>query len=508
MGSTDVRAVALSSLDVPDGHELMAYSCEDCACPVNQERDERQRSAEPPTGEFVCARDTIELPVDDEYSVLFSPYGNGGVVVVNEAARDIFRSFRQPRPVADLVRAGQDDDRDGAASVVGRLVEQELIHRPGRPPQPTFGVSTELTAWLHVTNACNLRCHYCYVHKSNERMDNTVGRAAVDALVRSAADHRFRSLRLKYAGGEASLNAATLLELHDHAVTRCAAAGLALSAVVLSNGVAIPAALAGELKARGIRMMISLDGIGAANDAQRPTVAGRPSSAMVTRTVETLLGIGLAPHISITITSRNVTAVAEVVRFALERGLTFSFNFFRDNDCAASFADLQYEEHAMVSGLRDAFAVIEELLPPWSVLGSILDRGQLVSPRRRSCGVGDDYVVIDQNGQIAKCHMEIGSTIGDVRTTDPVQAIRADTTGIRNLLVEDKEGCRDCTWRHWCSGGCAVATFRATGRFDVRSPNCNIYKAIYPEAVRLEGMRVLRFATLTRVPNPGSKDQY
>ena len=30
-----------------------------------------------------------------------------------------------------------------------------------------------------------------------------------------------------------------------------------------------------------------------------------------------------------------------------------------------------------------------------------------------------------------------------------------------------------------------------TGRFDVRSPNCRIYKAIYPEAVRLEGLRLL-----------------
>lgn len=132
-----------------------------------------------------------------------------------------------------------------------------------------------------------------------------------------------------------------------------------------------------------------------------------------------------------------------MVWFALERDLTFSFNLFRDNDCAASFADLQYEEQAMVRGLRDAFAVIEEMLPPWSVLGSVLDRGQLVEPRRRSCGVGDDYVVIDQNGQIAKCHMEIGATLGDVRTVDPISAIRDDVTGVRNLLVEDTEGC------HW-----------------------------------------------------------
>ena len=54
-----------------------------------------------------------------------------------------------------------------------------------------------------------------------------------------------------------------------------------------------------------------------------------------------------------------------------------------------------------------------------------------------------------------------------------------------DLAVQEKEGCRDCSWRYWCSGGCTVATFRATGRYDIKSPNCNIYKAIYPEALRL-----------------------
>jgi hypothetical protein len=53
----------------------------------------------------------------------------------------------------------------------------------------------------------------------------------------------------------------------------------------------------------------------------------------------------VAPHITITITGRNVGDVAPVVRF------TLSFNFFRDNECAATFADLQYEEQTMVAGL-------------------------------------------------------------------------------------------------------------------------------------------------------------
>jgi len=440
----------------------------------------------------MCARDVLELPLDAERHVLFGPHGNGGVVVVNLAARELFHELAQPRTLADLAASGHDPDR--ASAVLTRLLEYDLIHPPDAEPAPQFRKSTQLTVWLHITNACNLRCPYCYVHKSGEAMDHTTARDTVDALVRSAVGNEFRSIRLKYAGGEASLNTAVLFGMHDHAVARCAQSGLGLSSVLLSNGVAISDRLARELAAREIAVMVSLDGIGAAHDAQRPTLSGRPSSAMVVRSIERLIQAGLPPHISITITSRNVDAIAPVVRFALERDLTFSFNFFRDNACAAGFANLQYEEKAMIEGLRQAYAVIEELLPPWSILGSVLDRGQLLQPRQKACGVGDDYVVVDQNGRIAQCHMDLGTTIGDVRTVDPVRAVRDNGAAIKNLLVDDKEGCRDCTWRHWCAGGCSVATFRATGRFDVRSPNCNIYKTIYPEAVILEGRRLLKFA--------------
>jgi uncharacterized protein len=445
-----------------------------------------------PADPLVRARDVLAIALDDEHHALFGPHGNGGVVVVNRAAHSLLDDLAEPTRVAELVAAGHDPD--SVEAVLSRLLAADLVHLTGAEPSPRFRESRELTVWLHVTNACNLACPYCYVHKSREAMDEATAVETVDALVRSAIEHGFTALRLKYAGGEASLNVGVLMALHDHARTRCTEAGLALSAVLLSNGVAISERLARQLAERQIAVMVSLDGIGAAHDAQRPTVGGRPSFTMVERSIDRLRTAGAAPHLSITITGRNVADIAPVVRFALERELTFSFNFFRDNACSVGLADLQFEEQAMIDGLRAAFGVVEEMLPPWSVLGSVLDRGQLLQPRQKACGVGDDYVVVDQHGQIAQCHMELGASLGDVRRIDPVRAVRADGAPIRNLLVDAKTGCRDCTWRHWCSGGCAVATFAATGRFDVRSPNCRIYKTIYPEAVRLEGKRLLTFA--------------
>jgi uncharacterized protein len=491
------RAVVLSSLDLPDAQQLLVYSCEDCACAVSERHgraaERRQRVLDmADLSPWVNAEETAEIRLPGDHLLLFNPLGRGGAIVVNDLAYNIYHSFDKPVYLTDVQLAWS--GQHGIEPAIARLSQLDLIHPDGQPPELDFNSGEVLTAWLHVTNDCNLRCPYCYVAKSAAGMDQSTGYAAVDAVISSAVANGFPAVKLKYAGGEASLNHRLLVKMHARAKSLAAQHGLHLYATLLSNGVALRPALVDTLRDERIRVMISLDGVGDAHDAQRPTIAGRPTFRLVERTITQMIGQGHAPHLSITITSRNSDGIADVVRFALERGLTFSLNFYRDNDHAASFPDLRYEEQAMISGLLSAFAVIEEFLPPWSVLGSVLDRGQLLQPRQRSCGVGQDYLVIDQRGQVAKCHMEIERTLGDIFTSDPLQLVQRDEATVQNLPVEVKSGCRDCTWRYWCSGGCAVATFRATGRYDIKSPNCNIYKAIYPEALRLEGLRLLKHA--------------
>jgi uncharacterized protein len=439
-----------------------------------------------------CAPEIYAMEIDSNHKLVFNPLGEAGVVVLNQRASRIFESFRQPATVDDAVKLGLGPLHEVSA-VCARLSDLGMLRPEGPSSPPQFQRSKTVTAWLHVTNACNLRCPYCYVNKSDDPMTEPVGRSAVEAVMRSAVSHGFTAVKLKYAGGEASLNHRLVVRLHEHARVLAAELGLELQATVLTNGVALPRAFVRFLKEHGIRVMISLDGVGDQHDAQRPLVSGRPSFHFVVRTIGQLIEEGHPPHLSVTITNRNADGIADVVRFALARNLTFSLNFFRDNDCAAGFTDLQYEEHTLTSALLDAFKVIEEEMPPWSVLGAILDRGQLLQPRERSCGVGQDYVVIDQHGRVAKCHMEIERTLGDVFRDDPLGLVLEDRTTALNLAVSEKEGCRDCTWRYWCSGGCTVATFRATGRYDIKSPNCNIYKAIYPQALHLEALRLLKY---------------
>ncbi len=145
-------------------------------------------------------------------------------------------------------------------------------------------------------------------------------------------------------------------------------------------------------------------------------------------------------------------------------GITISLRISRIYD----FADEQ-----IISAMRSVFAVIERQLPSRSLLGSLLDKANAAAPHNHTCGVGQNYLVIDQNGGVAKCQMEIKRTITTVKADDPLQIIRRDRLGVQGLAVEEKEGCRTCDWRYWCTGGCPLVTYRATGRYDVKSPNCS-----------------------------------
>jgi len=145
--------------------------------------------------------------------------------------------------------------------------------------------------------------------------------------------------------------------------------------------------------------------------------------------------------------------------------------------------------------MRAAFAYIEERLPRRRIIDGLIDKGNMRVPHHYTCGVGRNYLVISPRGEVAKCHADITHGVTTIQADDPLQQIRDDRTGIQAVDVDDKEGCRTCTWRYWCGGGCPLLTYRMTGRNDLRSPNCAIYQALFPDVVRLEALRLLAYAS-------------
>jgi uncharacterized protein len=378
--------------------------------------------------------------------------------------------------------------------VLRQLAEGGLLCPVDGPPvlPATFN---ELAAWIHVTNACNLRCTYCYIAKTNETMTTATGEAAIDAVLRSAHLHGYKTVLLKYAGGEASLNFSLVEHLHQYAQKQAKDRGVEhLRGVLLSNGVGLTTSMLQTLRDLNMRLMLSLDGSEAFHDAQRPRIGGQGSYHAAIASINRARALGVDITVSITVTGASVAGLPSVVSWLLDQGVHFTINFYREHRRSAPSAELKLDEQRLIEGLRAAYAVIAQSPPAYSLLGSLLDRVNMAAAHQRTCPVGESYLVIDQHGAVAKCQMEIEHPITTIQENDPLAVIRADRAGIQNVPVEQKEECRQCVWKYWCSGGCAVTTVQTTGRYDTASPNCAIYKALYPDVLRLEGLRLLYHA--------------
>ncbi len=88
--------------------------------------------------------------------------------------------------------------------------------------------------------------------------------------------------------------------------------------------------------------------------------------------------------------------------------------------------------------------------------------------------------------------MDIENKVTTVWDPDPLGTIRQDTFGL-HLSVDERAECSECEWCYWCAGGCPLETYHTTGRYDLKSPKCSIYKQLLPEIIRLEGQRILAY---------------
>jgi uncharacterized protein len=429
------------------------------------------------------------LSLSSEYKIFLSP-GNAGLAVLNSYASDVLNTFHSSHSL-DIIPP-QEFNVAQQLAALGLLVPAEDASRNETCNSTVSAIS--LTSWLHLTDRCNLRCDYCYLPHVSEDMSSETGRAAVDAIFRSAKINDFKQVKIKYAGGEPLLRYPLILELHTYAKSLADEYGLILEEVVLSNGTLLTAEMAQTLKALGIRLMISLDGFGDYHDSHRSYASGRGSFTDVAEAIELALANRLVPSISVTVSSRTAAGLPQIMAWILERSLPFSLNFYRENELTASRPDMRLDEEKIITGMLAAFKVIENNLPRRDFLGGIMDRVNLSSAHIRTCGVGQNYLVFDQNGLAAKCQMQIQQPVTNLQAEDPLAVIRTDPLGIQNISVEEKEGCKTCEWKNWCAGGCPLETHRVTGRYNVKSPNCNIYKALFPEALRLEGLRLLKYA--------------
>ncbi len=327
-----------------------------------------------------------------------------------------------------------------------------------------------LSAYLHVTQRCNLACRGCY---SLDEHRNVLDDAPLSDVCHAIDQLAAAGLqRLVVSGGEPFLRD-DLPDIVRHAKQDCGIPRVD----VLSNGTCItPEALRAMAPYVG-SVSVSFDGCSADSV---PYIRREQRFDELVDAVRMVQDAGIAAHIIPTAHAKNIHELPKYVALARDLGATMNFSLLT---CEPGDPDL--------GGLLPDDEVLRELGRSMLTMGDGAPVLAVDSPIgmnltvKRDCGAGARTVSIDADGTVYPCHMmhRPRLAMGNVFAGSLKDALAGEVgTMMRSLRVEDCEGCSDCRYEYVCGGGCRARSLYATG--SLRQPDsycamiCEFYDAL------------------------------
>ncbi len=336
---------------------------------------------------------------------------------------------------------------------------------------------------LHLTERCNLACHYCFVPTGSARaMSPEVGRAAADLCIEHAARSGERAI-LSFFGGEPMLAFDTLREVVEYATARARARRVPCLFRMNSNGTLITDAHLAWFEAHALRFTLSLDGDHAMHDSARVDHAGRGSFAALQARFDAFLAFDPALEVSLVVTPRNLGHLASGLAFLFERG--FHWLTVRPDVMAAWDRDAIAELRRQYLRVADDYLV--RLRRGDELYLNLFDdkwRSATGDAGHARCDAGGGRLSVAPGGELYPCVRWVGGAgpeagLGDVRRGLDAAAVAA----LRARVEAPKQPCAGCAYQERCSHECACEQLSATGGLEGPAPAlCEHERVLIPIA--------------------------
>lgn len=324
------------------------------------------------------------------------------------------------------------------------------------------------SAYVHVTQRCNLQCVGCYsLDEDRNALEDAPARLINQAIAQLASAG---VEQIVISGGEPFLRD-DLAAIAAFAKIECGIPAV----VVLSNGVGLDARQLKRVAPFVDRLSISFDGCSASSPAY---IRGTQRYAELVRAVEAVKAASIPAHMIATIHALNIGDVQRYLELADELGITLTFSLL---SCPSDDPALK----ELIPG-DDGLRVLGRTMLTLGKGGSPL--GLADSPMgasltvKRACGAGVKTVSVAADGTVYPCHMlhRRDLAMGNL-FTGTVQGALASDVGqtFRRLETESFETCSACEFVHLCGGGCRARAFFESGDFEAPDPYCVMMKEFF-----------------------------
>lgn len=320
---------------------------------------------------------------------------------------------------------------------------------------------------LNVSHDCNLKCSYCFASKENylgEKivMDREVAFAAIDFVAEKSVGRK--NIEIDFFGGEPLLNFGVVKDTVDYARSVEEKHGKKFRFTVTTNGVLLNDEIINYINENMSNVVLSLDGRPEVHDKMRMSRCGGGSYNVVVKNFMKLANLrkGKDFYVRGTFTAENLDFTNDVLHIYK---LGFKSISVEPVVCSSDAPYALREEHIpaiyreyerlAAECLRNDFGFFHFMID--------VDGGPCAVKRISGCGAGCEYLSVTPSGDIYPCHQFVGKKellMGNVLEGKYDTSVRDRFLGI-NVLQKDK--CRDCWAKYYCSGGCHANTYEFSG---------------------------------------------
>ncbi len=319
------------------------------------------------------------------------------------------------------------------------------------------------TLVLHVTDACNLGCRYCYygdaghAASAKAKMSRKVAFRAVDFLMENSVD--LKEVVIVFFGGEPLLNLDLIRLIVDYARKKATEKEIRIDFAITTNGTLLNDKVIGFLRENNIGVTISIDGFEKVHDRFRRFPNGAPSYGAILPGLKKLLadkeGKPVVARVTVAGESKYIPEILDHL---------LSLGFSEAGFAPVTTSDLSYQlSLGEMEHLLSHFKMLSETFidhakrDEFYGFTNLVDNLVVLHEGERKdypCGAGLGLFSVDTKGHLYLCQRltgEASSCMGDVFSGfDRLLLSRFR----QQAFISEKKACTECWVRKICAGGC------------------------------------------------------
>ncbi len=338
-------------------------------------------------------------------------------------------------------------------------------------------ITTLKALCLHVSHDCNLRCEYCFASEGDynsgrKLMEKEVAIKAVDYLVANSQGRH--KIEIDFFGGEPLMNFDVVEAVVKYGRKIEKEINKRFYFTITTNGTLLNKQRIEFINEYMDNVVISIDGRKEVHDETRHDCNGKGSYEKIVPLAKELVAgrNGKSYFVRGTFTAKNKDFSNDVMHLA-----ELGFKEISVEPVVGSGNDLYFKDADTHDILKEyenlALKYIDRLKSDnkfrFYHFNINLEDGPCLLKRITACGAGYEYLAVSPEGKLYPCHQFVGQDefmVGDIYSgisnNELCKEFQVNT-------VFEKEKCRECWAKLFCSGGCHASAFFTNG--NIKEPN-------------------------------------